>query len=456
MNKISSFSLKPSYILKPTYKKSLLLLALVCASPTQSQVLSLQQTYELALENDPQWSAIINQYEADQEIVAQGRSGLLPQVALSASAAHTDVDYDNAEDDSYTSEGYTASVSQPLFRLNTWHDYKRAKALNSQYGAEFQLSLEAFYLRVVTLYLDVLRANADLSYRQAEQEAISRQLEQSQQRFDVGMVAITDVQEARAAYDAAVSARISAEATVFVALRSLETIVGVEVDGVLSLSESLPSLPPEPADIQAWVDQALEHNSSLQSALYATEAAQENYKSSRAARAPTLDLVGAHSYSSSDAMNSGLVTPDSTVNQISLEFNLPIYAGGGLGANRRQSKYQHLAAQDNERLIRRQIVQSTTSFYQLVVASAAQVTASKQATVSAKVALDATQAGYEAGTRTIVDVLDAQRTLFQTQRDYANTRFDYVINSLNLQQVTGSLTETSLQELEKWMDPAAE
>ena len=446
MNKKSSFSLKPS----------LLLLALVCASPPQSQVLSLQQTYELALENDPQWSAIMNQYEADQEVVAQGRSGLLPQVALSASVAHTDVDYDNADDDSYTSEGYTASVSQPLFRLNTWHDYKRAKALNNQYGAEFQLSLEAFYLRVVTLYLDVLRANADLSYRQAEQEAISRQLEQSQQRFDVGMVAITDVQEARAAYDAAVSARISAEASVFVALRSLETIVGVEVDDVLSLSESLPSLPPEPADIQAWVDQALEHNSSLQSALYATEAAQENYNSSRAARAPTLDLVGAHSYSSSNAMNNGFESPDSTANQISLEFNLPIYAGGGLGANRRQSKYQHLAAQDNERLIKRQIVQSTTSFYQLVVASSAQVTASKQATVSAKVALDATEAGYEAGTRTIVDVLDAQRTLFQTQRDYANTRFDYVINSLNLQQVTGSLTETSLQELEKWMDPAAE
>ncbi len=425
---------------------------MVASMASHAEVFTLKQTYELALKNDPQWASTKNQNLANQQTIDQGRSALLPQIGLTGSIAETDVDYEGSTaDDSFESHGYSASIRQPLFRLNSWHTYKSSKALNSQYEADFQRALEAFYLRVVTLYLDVLRANADVTYRKAEQEAIARQLEQSKQRFDVGLVAITDVHEAQAAYDTAVSARITAESNQFVALRSLETIVGTPVDNVVSLDEALPVIPPEPADLSLWINQALENNASLQSAIFATEAAQQDYKSKRGSHAPTLDIVGSHNYNSSDAMNNGFRSPDATSNQIALELNVPLYTGGATSANRRQSKYQFLATKDNEQLVRRQVTQTTTSYYQLMLASVAQVKASKQSALSAKVALEATQAGYEAGTRTIVDVLNVQRTLFQNERDYTNAIFNYVIYSLNLKQVSGTLTEEDILVLEQWM-----
>lgn len=425
---------------------------LISATLTQAEILTLKHTYELALVNDPQWSAAKNLYSANQQVIDQNRSGLLPQIGVQGSVSHTDVEYDGVGDDNYESHGYSASLRQPLFRLDNWHTYQLGKALDSQYSAEFQGTREDFMLRVLTRYLDVLRANANLTFRKAEQEAIARQLEQSKQRFEVGLVAITDVHEAQAAYDTAVSARISAESEQFVALRLLDTITGASVDNVVDLSEDLPILPPEPADMNQWVETSLSNNAKLQAAIYAAEAAQQNYKSQRGKHAPTVDLVGSHSYSSTDAASTlGTNTPDTTSNVIAIEVELPLYSGGAISANRRQSQYQYLAAQDQEHQARRETIQDATNFYQLTIANVAQVTARKQSTISANVALEATQAGYEAGTRTIVDVLNVQRNLFQNQRDYTNARFDYVLNSLRLKRVAGMLSEEELLALEQWM-----
>lgn len=429
-------------------------LCLMTVSLSHAEVLTLKQTYELALINDPQWAAVKNQYSANQQVIDLNRAGLLPQIGVQGSISHNDIEYDGAGDDSYENHGYSANLRQPLFRLDSWHTYKLGKALDSQYTADFQSNQESFYLRVLTRYLEVLRANANLTYRKAEQEAIARQLEQSKQRFEVGLVAITDVHEAQAAYDTAVSARISAESEQFVALRLLDTITGTNVDNVVDLSEDLPIIPPNPTDINQWIERALTNNADLQSAIFAAEAAQQNYKSKRSVHAPTVDLVGSHAYSSSDAqLTSGLTSPDTTTNTIAIEVALPLYSGGSVSANRRQSQYQFLAAKDQERLARREVIQDTSNFYQLTIANVAQVNARKQSTISAKVALEATQAGYEAGTRTIVDVLNVQRNLFQNERDYTNARFDYVLNSLRLLQTAGILTDQELLALEQWMKP---
>jgi len=422
------------------------------ASLSQAETLTLKQTYELALLNDPQWAAAKNTYSANQQVIDQNRSGLLPQIGLSGSVSHSDVEYDDVGEDSYDGHGYAASLRQPLFRLDNWHTYQLGKALDSQYSAEFQSTSEDFILRVLTRYLEVLRANANLTYRKAEQEAIARQLEQSKQRFEVGLVAVTDVHEAQAAYDTAVSARISAESEQFVALRLLDTITGTNVDNVVDLSEDLPILPPEPIDLNQWIETSMANNAKLKAAIYSAEAAQQNYKSKRGKHAPTIDLVGTHAYNSTDAMTSlGSATPDSTSNVIAIEVEVPLYTGGAVSANRRQTQFQYLAAKDLEHQARRETIQDATNFYQLTIANVAQVNARKQSTISAKVALDATQAGYEAGTRTIVDVLSVQRNLFQNERDYTNARFDYVLNSLRLKRVAGMLNGDELLALEQWM-----
>ena len=432
--------------------------SMLSASLAHAEIVTLKRTYELAQKNDPQWSAVRNQYQANQQVVDQSRAGLLPQIKLSGNYNYENLDADGYGSDSYTSKGYAASVVQPLFRLDSWHNFQRGKALDSEYTAEFQRSQEDFYLRVLTRYLDVLRARANLTFRKSEEQAISRQLEQSKQRFDVGLVAITDVHEAQAAYDSAVSARISAESDLFVALRILETLAGQKIDDVVDLSENLPIVAPQPMDLNQWINRALANNATLQAAMFAAKAAEQDYKSKRAGHAPTLDLVGTHAYNSTEApvsfLNPTVSSPDTTADTVSLQLNIPLYSGGATSASQRQSKYLSLAATDNEHLARRQVIQDTTNFYQLVVANVSQVNARKQSTISAKVALDATQAGYEAGTRTIVDVLSVQRNLYQAQRDYINARFDYVLNSLRLKQTAGMLTEQELLALEQWMKPS--
>lgn len=422
------------------------------ASMANAEILTLQRTYDLAQQNDPQWAAAKNTYQANQQVIDQNRSGLLPQISLNGRMAQNDVKYDEVGSENYDSHSYSANIRQPLFRLDNWHTWKVGKALDSQFAAEYETTKEDFLLRVLTRYLDVLRGNANVTYRKSEQEAIARQLEQSKQRFEVGLVAITDVHEAQAAYDVAVSSRISAESEQFVALRLLETITGVTVEDVVDLSIDLPILPPEPIDLNQWIDRSLANNANLQAATYAAEAAQQNYKSQRGRHAPTLDLVGSHSYNSTDAeLISGIRSPDATSNIIALELEVPIYSGGSISANRRQTQYQYLAAQDQQRLARRETIQDATNFYQLTIANVAEVNARKQSTNSARVALEATEAGYEAGTRTIVDVLNVQRNLFQNESDYANARFDYVLNSLRLKKAAGMLTPEELLALEQWM-----
>lgn len=441
--------------MKTSYFKQILICSslLFGASAVQAEILTLQRTFELAEQNDPQWAAAKNTYQANQQVIDQNRSGLLPQINLSGNLTKTDIEYEGYGDDDYDSHGYAANLRQPLFRLDNWHTYQLGKALDSQYSAEFQSTQEDFYLRIVTRYLEVLRANANLTFRKAEQEAIARQLEQSKQRFEVGLVAITDVHEAQAAYDTAVSSRISAESEQFVALRLLETITGATVENVVDLSLDLPIMVPEPLDLNLWIEKSLANNAKLKAAVYAAEAAQQNYKSQRGRHAPTLDLVGTHAYNSTDAqsLTTGSTTPDTTSNIIALELQVPLYSGGAISASRRQSQYQFMAAQDLEHQARRETIQDVTNFYQLTIANVAGVTARKQSTNSAKVALEATQAGYEAGTRTIVDVLNVQRNLFQNERDYTNARFDYVLNSLRLKRVAGMLSSEEILALEQWM-----
>lgn len=431
----------------------------LAASTSIAETVTLKRTYELAQKNDPQWAAVKHQYQANQEVLDRSRAGLLPQIRLNASYSEEELDVDRTGTFDYNTTTYSANLVQPLFRLENWHAYQQGKALDSQYAAEYARATEDFYLRVVTRYLDVLRARANLTFRKAEEEAISRQLEQSKQRFEVGLVAITDVHEAQAVYDATVSARIAAESDLFTALRILETIAGSSIDDVAEFSEDLPVVPPQPLDMNQWVERSLSNNSTLLSAMHAAQVAEEDYKIRRAGHAPTLDLVGSHGHQSSDQpasfqMPGAGESPDTTATTLSLQLEIPIYSGGGVSAQRRQSKYLALAAKDTEHYARRQVIQDATNFYQLVVANVAQVHARKQSELSAKVALDATQAGYEAGTRTIVDVLTVQRNLFQAQRDYINARFDYVLNALRLKQVAGMLTEEELLALEQWIRPS--
>lgn len=435
------------------FRLALTIAALLTPFTSHAAPLTLSSTLEKAQAHDPQWSAIKHGYEATQEVINQARAGLLPKVNGQVTTAKEKSELEGFASSEYNSRAWGVSVSQPLFSLEAWHNYKVGKASLDQNESEYRAAEQEFLLRVVNTYFDVLRAQVQLDTRKAEESSISRQLEQTKQRFQVGLVPKTDVQEAQAAFDLSSVARISAETSVQVAKRNLASLTNGQVEGVKDLQANTPVTPPQPADQEAWVKRALENNPSLQAAMSAEQGASESYKSKRAAHLPTVNLVGSRGFSSSGAQRSfGFSMPDTTVTSVGLELNIPLYNGGAVSASRRQALKQYYQAQDQMRYAQQSADLNTANLYLLVTTHGQRVSAYAQSIRSAESALVATQAGYDAGTRTIVDVLSVQKTVYSARSDYANARYDYVIDSMRLKQSAGVLSTQDILSLNDWLE----
>lgn len=437
----------------------------------QAQAESLRDIYELALENDAQLKAEQAQYRANLETENLGRAALLPQVNGSYDYGNTDQDreaesFQFGDDGSITNidtfsntdtdtEGYQVTLNQAIFDLPAWFSFQSGKEFTKQAEATFAANQQNLIVRVVESYLGVLRAQDNLSASKAAERAFERQLEQTQQRFEVGLIAITDVYEAQAAYDLSRVNRIVDENNVRVALERLSVLTGKHHDNLDVLQEEFEAKMPEPMDRAAWVDFALENNFDLQAARYAEEAARNSAKANKYEHAPR--IVGSYSYQ--DYETDGDLTrrpatqfdtaPDNITetNQWQISLEVPLFSGGAVSANRRQAAEEFNASRENRINLGRNIVTNTRSLHMTVVSDVSRVAARKQSIVSSKSALDATQAGYEVGTRNVVDVLNAQNTLFAAQRDYANSRYDYIVNMLRLKEQAGLLSPEDVYTL---------
>jgi outer membrane protein len=441
-----------------------------------SQAESLRDIYELALANDAQLKAEEAQYLANLETENLSRSRLLPQI--NGNYSYTDSDSDvNAISPAFTetgfetiktfsntditTEGYQLSLNQALFDLPAWFSFQSGKEFTKQAEATFAANQQNLIVRVVEAYLLVLRAQDNLEASKAQERAFERQLEQTQQRFEVGLIAITDVYEAQAAYDLSQVNRIVDENNVSVALERLSVLTGRSHDNLDVLKEDLEIKLPEPSDRAAWVDFALENNFNLLAANYAEEAARQAAKASQLEHAPKVSgLIAYEDYETDGDFtrrpSTGLdVAPDrDTEDQLwQIRLDLPIYSGGAISANRRRAAQEFNAARENRINLARNTVTSTRSLHMTVVSDVARVAARKQSIVSSRSALDATQAGYEVGTRNVVDVLNAQNTLFAAQRDYANSRYDYIINMLRLKEQAGLLSPQDVYNLDSYLVP---
>ncbi|MEH6580550.1 MAG: TolC family outer membrane protein [Halioglobus sp.] len=439
---------------------------------------SLRDIYELALENDAQLKAEEAQYLSNLETENLGLSKLLPQV--NANYDYTDTDQDtDAESvdfdtgigtiDTFTNvdvdrEGYQISLNQALFDMPAWFSFKSGKELSKQAEAIFAANQQNLVVRTVEAYLLVLRAQDNLLSSQAQERAFERQLEQTQQRFEVGLIAITDVYEAQAAYDLSQVNRIVDENNVSVALERLSVLTGQRHSNLNVLQEDFDILKPEPLDRAAWVDFALENNFNLQAARYAEEAARQTAKSNKSAHAPRVSGSYAYSdYSTEGELNRKPETvfdtsPDQDVeaNVWQIRLDLPLYSGGAISANRRRAAQDFNAAKENRINLGRNTVTNARSLHMTVVSDVSRVAARKQSIVSSRSALDATQAGYEVGTRNVVDVLNAQNTLFLSKRDYANSRYDYILDMLKLKEQAGLLSPDDVYKLDSYLEaPAA-
>jgi outer membrane protein len=360
---------------------------------------------------------------------------------------HRDVEDAGGGSETYENSSATLSLNQPIYRHEYWVQLEQADQQVAKAEAEYAAAEQELMVRTAQAYFDVLSAQDSLEFAKAETEAISRQLDQAKQRFDVGLIAITAVHEAQAAYDQSRADLIAAENVLDDAWEALREIIKNRPASLSVLVEKLPLAPPTPESIEQWSSSAQQQNLSIRAAEKDAEIARENISLQRAGHLPTLDLVGSHTVSRTDS-NTGT---DVDTSSIGVQLNVPLFAGGSVLSRTRQAEYDLEAAQEGLDAQRRSVERQVRDAYRGVLASISQVEALKASTVSAQSALEATEAGFEVGTRTMVDVLSAQRDLYQTRSNYSNVRYNYILSRLLLKQAAGTLTQDDLKQINGWL-----
>ena len=441
--------------------KLYLLVSLFSLVPFTANANSLMDVYELALKNDAQLKADEARYQADREAKALGRAGLLPQINARASLSRSDSESTNnltntsVKSDS-DSQGWDITLNQPLFDMAAWYNYQRGSKLTELAEAQYSADQQNLIVRVATAYFDVLRAIDNLEATIAEEQALAKQLEQAKQRFAVGLTAITEMHEAQAAYDSAAAATLEARGLIGINFEALEVLTGRQETMVAPLSAKFPVIAPSPANRADWVEFALKNNYSLKAAKLQADSYLDSAKAAKAGHLPTLDLSLGYSESDSDGDEAG-VDFDNTRegSSASLTLNVPIYTGGRTSASRRQAYANYNQFFELYNSTQRNVIQSTRSLHLTMDTDVARIQARKQAVISNQSALEATQSGYEVGTRNLVEVLLAQRNLYQARRSYSDALFDYVINSFRLREAAGMLTPADVQAIDQWLEDNA-
>ncbi len=412
---------------------------------------NLVQIYQLAVENDAQIREAKATRDSALEYKPQAVAELLPTLALTGETdrVHTNVVNPATSKGSskYTNNSLTLSLSLPIFRKDLWVQLDQADDQIAQAEATYAAAQQELIIRTAQAYFDILSAKDSLKFAKAETAAIARQLDQAKQRFDVGLIAITAVHEAQAAYDQSQADLILAENALDNAWEALYEIIQQKVSKLANLDENIVLSKPVPQSVESWASTALQQNLSIKAAEKATSLARKNVKLQQAGHYPTLDLVGAHTRNRTNKISGA----EANTASVGLEFSLPLYAGGGVSSLTRQARYDLVAAQENLDKQRRSVTRQVRDAYREVLASISAVKALKASTVSSKSALEATEAGYEVGTRTIVDVLNSQRDLYRSLKNYSDVRYRYIMSGLRLKQAAGSVTVEDLKQIAAWL-----
>jgi outer membrane protein len=429
--------------------------------------------YRLAIINDPGIKEAEANRNAALELKPAARGFLLPQI--DANANYSDSATEGARNTTFgginalnefdtQTDGWRWDVqlSQTIFRWDQWVGLKKASKQVAQAEADYQAAGQDLMIRAARAYFEVLARQDTLESEQAAKESIARQLEQAEKRFEVGLIAITDVQEAQAGYDQAVAAEIQAKRDLATSRESLREIVGQYPADLKSPKSEIPLVSPNPEDEEAWVETALRQNFLVLSSELGAEIAKDDFTVAKTRHYPTIDLVASYTDTdiSGSTTNSGpplnvpITSPagtNSTDEQIQLRFAVPISSGGTVSAQRREAMYRHRAAQQRFEGTARQTERDARDAYLGVTSEISRVKALRQARKSSETALKATEAGFEVGTRTTVDVLDARRQLFIADVNYSRSRYDYIINVLLLKQAAGTLSVDDLSEVNGWL-----
>ena len=434
-------------------------LAFLLAAPLFSSPLwaaDLMQIYREARENDAAYAAARSGMEAGQERLPQARAGLLPTLGASGNTIwnKNDLYLRNGTlpptvnaNPRFNSNGYTVTLSQPLFRWQNYVQYGQAQWQVLQAEANFAQSAQDLVLRVAQAYFDVLYAQENLRAVRASKQAISQQLEQARKNFEVGTATITDTHEAQSRHDLASAQELSAENDLAVKRYALRLIVGKDVGELHRLRPEATLLPPQPESMEKWVESAERDGFAVQAQQAAVEVASKEVERMRAGHYPTLDLVANYGRSNSALSISSNSSLETDVRNIGLQLNIPLFQGGAVNSRTREAIANRSAAEAALENSRRTASLAARQSYLGVVNGLAQVRALNAALISSTSALESNKLGYEVGVRINIDVLNAEQQVYVTKRDLAKARFDTLLAQLKLKAAVGALGESDLEQI---------
>jgi outer membrane protein len=428
----------------------LLVTALFATIPTRSA--DLLAIYREAQQRDAVYAAAKAQYLAAQERLPQGRALLRPNVNFAAGAHYNNLDTDYAGgtfasgNRDFHDYDYGVIVTQPLWRSQNVVGVEQAKVQVRQAESQLAASAQELMVRVAQAYFDVLFARDNLSTIRAQKTAVAEQLEQAKRNFIVGTATITDSREAQARYDLVVAQELGAENELEVRARALEQIVGQPVGPLAGLTAPVTLNPPEPADMNAWVEQAYQSSLQVAIAQHSLELANRDITRAQAGHEPTLDAVGSltQSYASSSAQG---IESDIRALVIGLELTVPLYQGGAITSRVREALANAERARQELETARRSVALATRQAYLGVTSGLGQVKAFEQAVASTRLQLESTKLGQEVGVRTAVDVLNAEQQLAAARRDLAQALYSTMLNQLRLKAAVGRLAEADLADV---------
>lgn len=429
------------------------LVLIICGFSIPIQAETLLELYQLAQQNDPKLKIAYQERIAVRERKHLASAPLLPEVTLGANAIETlqTGSWLIGNDREQTTIGYNVTLRYPLYRRELNIALEQVDSEIKQAEANYESARQALMARLASRYFDVLTANDNFKFTAAAKKAFKRQLEEALVRFQVGLLSITDVEEAKAAHDLAVSDELLAQNEKDNALEALREVTGSYHRVLATLKENTPLLTPNPADVNKWTVMALEQNPDVLATQFAIETARQEIGKQRAANLPTIDLIAQHSYNDALRGDENLPGILTTSNSVGIQLNYFLYEGGGIRSRTKIAQARRIQAVDQLEEQRRATQLQTRQAYWRLLSNISRVKALRQAVISSETALKATQKGFEVGTRTSVDVVNAQRDLLRAQRDYSRVRYDYVVSTLLLKQAAGSLSQEDLVGINKWL-----
>lgn len=413
----------------------------------------LMDIYHQALDNDPAFKQAYSDYMSSSEAIPQARAALLPQLGVNAMSNRNYQEAGNFFKQTYYSHQWGVNASQAVFNYQAWSRVQQAKASVKAAQASFNNAAQDLILRTAKAYFDVLLAKDTLNFAEAKKRANHRQLEQANERFKVGLDAITSVYEAKAAYDQSVAEVITAKNNQINQSENLRKLTNHVYDYLAPLRDSrIPLIKPEPDNVNEWVDTGIKQNYNLYAAKYSLQAARDNIKVQAAGGMPTVTLQGAGSQTRNEISGDSFFALNrQTTANVGLAMNFPVFQGGLVLAQTRQAQFDFQSSSEQLEKIYRDVVVNSRIAFNNIVDGISKVKADRQTVASRINSLESTEAQFQVGTRTMVDVTNAQQRLFEAQRELASDQYNLIYSLLNLKYLAGSLNANDIEEVNSWL-----